>query len=287
MCELSEIVWFLGGTSVTNSISMIGLERVITTIWKRKFFDHDRPSTIAHVMAFMIWASSSGMFFLNLALAYFDEKPLCYCFGMFTIPAWMTFAFSPVFMIMEISTILCFLVLYYMSRSSYLDFTINTTRHCLAERHQLLSNMETSSLLAPVMINHGLVYSGVVISLSYTKLAVDDFPTKIIIANVVLTVQALETVLHPILLLIKHKNMRRAALHYFPFLKRFEKSGGGETAVTRVKSIGADRIYKNGRAGCSSGLVDFRVKPEDNDNILNTVWDSKMRTSQKRVQKKA
>lgn len=279
VCEISELGWLVGGSAVTSTISCIGLERVITTIWKKKFTDHERPSVLAYVMATMCWATGASSLFLSVLTTMNDNSVMCYCFAALTTPPLVTYLIIPIYIMMEVWTILCYLYLYLRSRSSYLDFTINTTQHSLAERHQLLNNMETTTLLAPIMILHGFLYVGICCCVTYVRVAVTDITTAANFAVIMLTIQGLETMLHPVLLLIKHKSIRKAAMNLFPFLKRFFRIDTVKPVkVASVKfstSQGAGPSARASRAPVAKGLVDFRVKPEDHDNILNTVWDSK------------
>lgn len=281
-CQMTEIPWDVCAIGSTHSISFIGIERIITTIWKRKFIDPEHPSQLAYVMVVASWVAGLVSSALLSASTYFVEGPLCYCFVVTAIPPYAQYIIGPSYIAMEIVTISTFVFLYKYSRSTFLDFTINTTRHSLAERHQLLTNMETTLLLTPIMILHGVCYIIGVSAFIIGRTLVVDPATAATYYAALLTFFTAESAVHPIFLLTKHRKLREMACEICIRLMKGQREAKVRTAEAQERESRAIKQFEpvvalsrrlHGRNVISPAVVEYRMRPEDNEQILNSLWE--------------
>lgn len=286
-CEVSEVAWDISAGSATHSISFIGVERLITTIWKHDYADTGRPSKLATTMAAACWGSGVGISSFMILTALFDANPICFCTAAGALPLYAQFIVCPVYTLLEASTVACFMFLYCHSRSAYLDFTVNTHQHSLAQRHQLMTNMETTLLLAPVMVVHGATYIVVLASFTFIRACVDDLSLASDLSVATVLLMAVETVIHPVFLLTKHKKLQQVAVDCFPSLRHVLTvreddsvipSGHLRQPANKKGPVALMRARASGKNIIAPSVVEFRVKPEDNDQILNNLWEKKPRS---------
>lgn len=86
ICGMAGVTWDMAFTSTTYSISFIGVERVVTTIWEKKYADFGSPSTIAYVMVAICWIGGISIAAIMLLAAFFNQDLLCYCDPVFALP---------------------------------------------------------------------------------------------------------------------------------------------------------------------------------------------------------
>src|SRR5262249_45210606 len=136
-----------------------------------------------------------------------------------------------------------YLFVYQRSRSDYFNFTINTTQHSLANRHRIVNNIKTTVLLMPTVVMHGLIYAILSAAIAYYGIAYPDQGNATFGIDYVLvvnTIAILEAASHPVMLIVRHEHLTKAASKYLPFLKIFiHNEENHKVATLQSSQIGA------------------------------------------------
>lgn len=293
LCTFLEMPAGLFVLAFSFSISGIGIDRLINTVSKDQRIDLDKPSLMGYAMLVSAWCVSFLSCTGTVVFGYFDpsaSEVICYCNSILASPTAYSRVIAPVFLLMELFTVFCYLLVYKHSRSSFLSFTINTTQHSLAHRYQTMSNIKTTVLLMPTIVLHGLTYVALCAAISYLAVAVDGQPESLYAINFVMAVgviSLIEGLSHPIWLLARHEHILKAASNYVPFLKRFLETEDPNRKQLPAKHAARQRepeniIQRKPRLAVlptsnkiTAGVVSFHVKPEQNNDILAAIWATK------------
>lgn len=295
-CGFFELLWDLGSSTAAFSVVCIGIERMRSTVWKRTFADFDRPSAEAYCLLGACWANgilTPLLLILLSALAQPAQKRLCYCHVVFSTPPYFMYLLVPAYTALETMTLIFYMILYRHSKAEFTNFTINTTRHSLAQRYQMLNNINTIVLLMPTIIIHGACYVFVTAALTYLISMVGEeqnLDSKVInYVSLLTNMFSTEPVLQAVLLIVGNRSYRKIALGFFPKLRdrlngnRIADVGGVPAVATlpfrnsdERKQAKSRRTYTiGGSNGGSRGIVEFRMGPEVNDDILKSIWNAK------------
>lgn len=292
-CGLIECQLLLILISMMLSIAAIGADRVINTIWQNRHADIDQPSSIAYLMLASCWLGSVLVVIPVAAIGYHDTSSIdyvCYCEGAYAAPTAFAYLICPTFVLLELSTVICYLFLYRHSCSTFMDFTINTTQHSLAQRYQMLSNVRTTIHLMPTILVHGLTYFALTTTVAYLGIAKrghKDSTAAMHHMLFVLCATVSEAATHPFLLIARHEYLQKTALTRFPILKKIwcrnkQREANREISVIQRVNDGGQARRKHGLGvlqpanRVSPTVIEFRMKPEDHENILNCIWETKI-----------
>lgn len=283
-CTAYEVLFDIVLVNITLSIMAIGIDRLASTIWRRTYVDYGAPTRAGYAMLIACWGISVTMSCGILLYSFLDhdgQKAICYCHSWLSLPLYFTYLACPAFTFLDVSTMVCYVYLYYESRSVYMKFDIYSTEHSLTERHQILSNMKTTALLMPSLIMHTSSYAVVTTAILIIRVTMDKYGegTSYINCTLLFTnLVAVEAACHPLLFMTRCPSVAKVARRYLPSWCKRLSSRKRKTVIQRGKTQPAPRfaLFHTSKPH----LVDFRVKPQLHDDILKAIWDTKPKDRQ-------
>lgn len=165
---------------------------------------------------------------------------------------------------LEVTVVFVYWYVYHRNCTDYADFTINTARHNLHERFQMLNNVQTTRMLLPVVIVHALFFTIFLSTITFVRSIYDESDlTHINLLLITFHLIVVEMIIQPILIIRRNEHLKKIAHELCPFLGIF---WGKNT------SCDSD---KNECTIAETAVIDYRMKPETHQDILDQIWSAK------------
>lgn len=170
---------------------------------------------------------------------------------------------------LEVTIVFVYWYVYHRNCNDYANFTINTARHNLHERFQMLNNVQTTRMLLPVVIIHALFYTTFLSSITlirsiYDETALANVNLLLIIFHIIIV----EMIIQPILIIRRNEHLKKVAHDICPKLALL---------------WGERNVCGNDKQECTladTTVVDYRIRPETHQDILDQIWSAKPMLSQ-------
>lgn len=296
-CQLSHILHDMCQVAWTSSLALIGIERLWNNLM-HNFSEQERPTLLAYSLLCLCWLIGLGMHGIMTGLvitAVEEEQPICFCHSIFARP-FASLCFSLGTCIAGyIIIVITYTVLYKRSVHALLIFGQRRlgkrpSHNSLTERYHLAKNVRLCQLLWPsliikfcidVLTSVGSIWVRIsrseILQISgYNHDDMDYIFYTLVITNFLV----LDTLCHPLLLTARDGRLRRMTLNTYPFLNRCVQAGEENSdmqqhsieEVTQLSGPGRLRFRRRSPTGETLELVDYRMNPEQHDNILNAMW---------------
>uniref|UniRef100_A0A915IPA4 G-protein coupled receptors family 1 profile domain-containing protein n=1 Tax=Romanomermis culicivorax TaxID=13658 RepID=A0A915IPA4_ROMCU len=213
ICALIELPFHVCSLALILSITGIGIERFSATIKQKS--DSEKPGRGTKTILIGIWLVAFGNIIAGYLYAYANQTIMCYC-HLSLVTTQRIFAVNTMFYVfIEISVLFLFWYVYYRNCKDYCNFTINTARHNLHARFQMINNVETTRTLLPVVVVHALFWTAYLLSLTFVRNFLDIKQQAMLKINCMLAVYhllPLEMLIQPLLIVRRSEHLKKVAL---------------------------------------------------------------------------
>lgn len=291
ICETVEIPYAVSTLALLLSMIFIGFERLWST-WKKNLPQAENIGCVRVWIQVLIWVSSVSLYALMIII---DPEPgtkkTCYCYyPMLLSPDGTTIHQTFIIGTQSLNMVIYFIV-FWCNKKQLFEFTLNAARHNLTERFVMWSNVKATKMLIPASISHAFTYDFVILfSFSARKIFPDITPdASLCVTGFTFCILCLDTMLHPILCLRYNESLRDIAIQRYPKISLFigkpkgvlEKSFDNKTddrncemKVVDNKLPPTDRKSKQYQMSTGTKtIIEYRVKPEHHQDILNDMWN--------------
>lgn len=287
-CAIIEIPYGVVTMVLHLSMISIGFERLWAT-WKKNLAQTDKIGWKLVSALVVIWILSISIYTINMTVGEKEwGKKMCYCYYPMLLQSGV--ANNVIIIGTQTTNMIIYFIVYWKNKKLLFEFTLNAARHNLSERFIMWSNVKTTKMLIPASISHAVTYDIVLMSMQVVKAIFPDITNDMSLCVSIFTIilLCLDTLLHPIFCLQHNEALRDIAVKFYPKLRYIvgsstiegEKTRCTKTTDTKIETKENDQNKANPKAKryqtqTSTGIkkiIEFRVKPDQNQDILNQMW---------------
>lgn len=262
-CFGFDSVYGICNTVSSLSISAIGFERLMATINQRNT-DPDKSNNAFNLVAGSIWLGAILEVFISFwyIIATYEDSTMCYCFAAGTVSNYYLIVVLALCTISQITTFLCFGYVVIINKKVAKDLT-NISKYTLQERYQISNNISTTISLLPNVISNSVLYTAACFAYFFVWPPFWNGQVEFVIhlLSGINDLISITCFLQPALLLKFNKNLNKMALEEY---KSFQILNRWLPTYSNCKNTA--------KVGDNLNVVSFRVSPDKNKEILESMW---------------
>lgn len=297
-CIIISTLYGISAYGLPISVMFIGCERLYST-WKKNLAQVERMTVGLINAQLSIWVISALVYVcVTTTDSQFTAKSICYCYYPMILGPGGGVLTNVVLVGTQSVNVVIYAFIYWKNRQNLFEFTLNTARYSLSERFIMWANIKTTLMLLPVSLLHALSNSIVTIT---NRLLRESFNYKVNDEYLCATLgifcfMTIDTLGHPILCLKFNSSLKKIAAKFYVQLCCFcNKKTAKAVKIHPLNTVAASvhlirqRSFNpvvNVRQSFNRPIIEYRIKPEEHQDILLEMWhkdDRKKRNSNSKV----
>lgn len=267
MCLLIETPTAILLNVFVVALFAIGVDRFLATLnysWRHKIEQDETSTVVMKCFVVLLWFNglvTQSIYVHKSFRSPSAEYALCFCSMVFLTGYQNLITFTLITLTIKLLTLALFGYVFYISKTLYLKFSINTAAHNLQERFQLSNTIKATTTLLPFLITHAVFNSCFLIIffiLTQTG-AIKNDVSGINLTICFYIVASIDITFAPFWWIKYNDNLKYLAVKHFSVMKYLMKKPMLNSKCNKIYS------YK----------VDYRVKPEEANDILQVIWSTK------------
>ncbi len=222
LCQLHACSLTVCCTPLAYSLPAIAVERWLVST-NRMSPSEDKPHKLIALAVIGSWLVGlfvgAGVFVPNTPQGAHGHNHMCYCTFFALIPSPILLTSVGFFVAQELLMSILFYYILHFSRTKLANFCLSTATHSLNDRFETKSTIRITEMVFPSVLLQTVIWSVtvfwsvlVILKFDFDTLYLSFDPTKALSVEPMITLVMLHTALHPVLLLVRGKTLRKKFL---------------------------------------------------------------------------